>query len=73
MSRSIAIISRDVSIAFRQGGGAFQVTVFFALVILTFAFAIGPDALSNSEIAVPVVWASALLSTYVSLDRIFQS
>jgi len=73
MKKLNAIITRDIAIALRQGGGGFQVTVFFALAILMFAFAIGPEILKRSEIAAPVIWVCALLATYVSIDRIFQS
>lgn len=68
-----AIMMRDIVLGFRAGGGAFLTTIFFAIVVLVFAFAVGPDRALMSMIAAPVLWAAALLSTLVSFDRIFQT
>lgn len=68
-----AIIARDVSLGFKAGGGALQTVLFFALTILVFSIAVGPDTSLLSRIAAPALWAAALLSALVSLDRIFQA
>lgn len=73
MSALIAIIGRDVSLAFRAGGAAMQSVIFFALAALIFALAIGPDPSLLQGLAAPILWAIALLSTLVSLDRMFQA
>lgn len=73
MSAFAAIIGRDLKLAFRTGGGGLQTVVFFALVALVFALAIGPDIAALSRLAAPILWAGALLSALVSLDRIFQA
>ncbi len=73
MNAFAAIVGRDLALAFRAGGGALQTIVFFALVALLFALAIGPDLAALSRFAAPVLWAGALLSALVSLDRIFQA
>ncbi|MEX0645920.1 MAG: heme exporter protein CcmB, partial [Parvularculaceae bacterium] len=73
MSAFTAIIKRDLTLALRTGGGGLQTVVFFALVILVFALAIGPDLPALSRLAAPILWAGALLSALVSLDRIFQA
>jgi heme exporter protein B len=73
MNAFFAIISRDVALGFKAGGGAFQTALFFALTIMVFAIAIGPDATLLPRIAAPALWAAALLSALVSLDRIFQA
>lgn len=73
MSPLMAIAGRDVALAFRAGGGALHSVIFFALAALVFAMAIGPDPTTLKDLAAPVLWAIALLSTLVSLDRMFQS
>ncbi|MBB5518521.1 heme exporter protein CcmB [Amphiplicatus metriothermophilus] len=73
MSGLVAIVARDVVLALRAGGGAVQAALFFALAVLVFALAVGPDLDTLAELAAPVLWTAALLSTLVSLDRIFQA
>ncbi len=72
MRKASAIIARDARIALRQGGGTIQVAVFFALAILLFAFAVGPEVLARGGVGAAVIWVCALLANTVSLDRIFQ-
>ena len=73
MRGHLAHIRRDVTLAFRAGGGAPLGVVFFALVALIFAFAVGADRALIARLAAPILWTAALLSTLVSLDRIFQA
>lgn len=73
MKRFSAIILRDLRLAFRAGGGTWPSLVFFALIILDFALAIGPDIRLLSRIGAPLLWASALFGVLVSIDRIFQA
>lgn len=68
-----AIILRDLKLAFRAGGGSLQAVSFFAIVIVLFALAIGPDIPLISKIAAPLLWASALLSTLISLDQVYRA
>jgi heme exporter protein B len=68
-----AIIGRDLALGFRAGGGALQTATFFALAILIFALAIGPDVQQLQRVAAPALWAAALLSTLLSFDRLFQT
>lgn len=73
MSAFLTIAGRDIGLAYRAGGGALQSVMFFALAALIFALAIGPDPSLLGKLAAPMLWAVALLSTLVSLDRMFQS
>ena len=68
-----ALVVRDVTLAFRAGGGSLQAVVFFALVVLIFSFAVGPDIALLNRIAAPVLWAAALLATLISLDQIYRA
>jgi len=72
MNGFVAIIVRDVMLAFRAGGGALPALSFFALTIVLFALAVGPDLALMSEIAAPVMWTAALLATLISLEQIYR-
>lgn len=69
----MAIILRDVRLAFRAGGGSFQAVAFFAVVCVLFALAAGPDLALISRIAAPVLWTAALLATLLSLDQVYRA
>ncbi len=68
-----AIVARDLTLAVRAGGGTFQAVLFLSLAVIIYALAVGPDVGTLSLVAAPVLWASALLATIVSLDRVFQA
>ena len=67
-----AIVARDVTLAFRAGGGAVQAVMFFALTIVIFALASGPDRAQLARIAAPALWTAASLAAMLSFDRLFQ-
>ena len=73
MTAFLAIVDRDVRLAWRAGAGAAQTLVFFALCVVIYAIAIGPDIALLSGVAIPILWASSLLAGMLSLDRLFQS
>lgn len=64
---------RDVALALRAGGGAAQALAFALIGVSLLAFAIGPDADAQSRVAVGALWVFALLSTLLTLDRLFQA
>lgn len=68
-----SIIVRDVMLAFRSGGSGLQAVAFFALTVLLFALAVGPDIDLMKRIAGPVLWTGALLATLISLDQIYRA
>ncbi len=68
-----AIVAQDVAIGFRSGGGALLAAIFFALVVLLFALAAGPEPARLAAIASPVLWTGALLSTLITAERIWQA
>lgn len=72
MNALIAIVARDLRLAFRAGGGSLQAVTFFALTSVLFALAVGPDLSLLSKIAGPVLWTGALLATQISLDQIYR-
>lgn len=64
---------RDVALALRAGGGAGQALAFALIGLSLLAFAIGPDVEAQSRVAAGALWVFALLSTLLTLDRLFQA
>ncbi len=72
MKAFTALVARDVKLAFRAGGGAAQAVMFFALTIVIFALAAGPDRARLATLATPALWTAATLAAMLSFDRLFQ-
>lgn len=73
MTLFLKIINRDVKLSWRQGSTGLMVVFFFAMVVSLFPFAVGPEPEMLSRISVAVIWVAVLLSSLLSLDRIFQA
>lgn len=68
----MAVITRDLALAFRAGGGFGLALAFFLIVVTLVPIGIGPDTDTLRIIAPGILWIGALLSCLLSLDRIFQ-
>jgi heme exporter protein B len=66
-----AVFVRDLTIAFRAGGGAGIGVVFFLAIVVVVPFAVGPDLPLLARIGPAVLWIGALLASLLGLDRIF--
>lgn len=66
-----AVLARDVTLAFRVGGGGGIGVVFFLAVVTIVPFAVGPDLPLLARIGPAVLWIGALLASLLGLDRIF--
>ncbi|MGH7014415.1 MAG: heme exporter protein CcmB [Stellaceae bacterium] len=73
MSGFAALLTRDLRLAFRQGGDVANVVAFFALAIVLFPFGVGPDPDLLARIAAGVLWVTALLAALLSLERLFDA
>ena len=67
----IALLSRDLRLAIRAGGGFGLGLAFFLLVAVIVPFGVGPEPATLAKIAPGILWVGALLSCLLSLDRIF--
>lgn len=73
MSAFLAILRRDLRLAFAQGGAATMAALFFVLAVTLFPLGVGPEGQVLSRIAGGVIWVAALLAAMLSLDRLFQA
>lgn len=73
MSAFRALIGRDLRLAFRAGGEALTLVLFFIMVAVIVPFAIGPDRPQLTRLAPGIVWIAAFLSMLLGLDRLFRN
>ena len=67
------VLKRDLTIAMRHKDDIINPLLFFVIVVTLFPLGIGPEAQTLSRIAPGIIWVAALLSTLLSLDRLFKS
>ena len=66
----IALLVRDLRLAFRAGGGFGLGLAFFLIVTVLVPFSVGPQSSLLATIAPGVLWLGALLACLLSLDRL---
>ncbi|GLX79169.1 heme exporter protein B [Thalassotalea insulae] len=69
----LLIFKRDLTIAFRHKDDILNPLLFFIIVITLFPLGIGPEPQTLARVAPGIIWVAALLSTLLSLDRLFKS
>jgi heme exporter protein B len=67
----IALILRDLRLAFRAGGGFGLALAFFLLVVVLVPLGVGPAPATLALIAPGILWVAALLACLLTLDRLF--
>lgn len=67
----IAILTRELRLSVRHGADTLAALLFFLLIASLFPFAIGPAPETLGRMAPGIIWVSALLSAFLSLDRLF--
>ena len=68
----LALITREVRLAVRVGGGGGMAVFFFLITVSIVPLGIGPDLNLLSRIAPGILWVALLLSALLTLDRLFQ-
>jgi heme exporter protein B len=66
----IALLTRDMRLAMRAGGGFGLGLAFFLIVVVLVPFGVGPQTARLASIAPGILWLGALLACLLSLDRI---
>ncbi|MBI5785205.1 MAG: heme exporter protein CcmB [Rhodocyclales bacterium] len=71
MSAFLAIVRRDLLLAMRRKSEVLTALFFFIIVVSLFPLGIGPEPALLKKIAPGILWVAALLSTMLSLNRLF--
>ena len=72
LQKILALITRDIALARRQGGGLGAAFGFILSVMVLIPLAIGPDQILLSKLAPGMMWLALLLSVLLTADRMFQ-
>jgi heme exporter protein B len=72
VSPFLTLLTRDLRLATRSGGGAALALSFFALVATLVPLGVGADLKLLARVAGGVLWVGAVLAALLSLDRLFQ-
>lgn len=67
----LAVLRRDLMLAWRGRADVLVTLAFFVIVVCLFPFGVGPETNQLRAIAPGVLWVAALLSTLLSLHRLF--
>jgi len=73
MSAFVALLRRDLLLAYRQGIDGWVVVLFFLAAGILFPFAIGPEPNALMRVSTGVVLSMAALAALLSLDRLYQA
>ena len=70
MTALAALLTRDLRLAVRVGGGALIGILFFTLLVTVMPFAVGPDLPLLGRLGPGMLWLGALLASLLALDRL---
>jgi len=71
MNAFLAVVRRDLLLAMRRKSEVLTALFFFIIVVSLFPLGIGPEPALLKKIAPGILWVAALLSTMLSLKRLF--
>jgi len=72
MKAFLALITRDLTLALRQGSAIGTALGFYLIAVSIIPLGLGPDLALLSRIAPGILWISFLLSAVLSVDALFQ-
>jgi len=73
MKAALALLARDVRLAWREGGAIGTALGFYLVVIAITPLGLGPDLNLLARIAPGMLWVALLLAALLSADRIFHN
>jgi len=68
-----SLVRRELQLTIRHGKDSSMIIIFFVLIVVLFPLSVGPESGILNRISAGIIWVSALLSTMLSMDRMFQS
>lgn len=72
MTAVMALIEREIALAFRQGGTLGTVLGFYVVIVALMPLGLGPDMALLSRIAPGILWIGLMLSALLSLPRMLE-
>jgi heme exporter protein B len=73
MSASLALLQRDLLLAFRNPEQLVNPLLFYLLVVTLVPLGVGADPQILRDIAPGIIWVAALLATLLALDSLFRN
>lgn len=73
MNAALALLVRDVKLAWREGGAIGVALGFYLVVVAITPFGLGPDLNLLVRVAPGMLWVALLLAALLSADRIFHN
>jgi heme exporter protein B len=73
MNAFVAVLRRDLRVAFRRWSELAYPLIFFVIVIALFPLALSPTSSQLREIGTGVLWVATLLSSLLALDGLFRA
>lgn len=73
MSAALALLGRDIRLAWREGGAIGVALGFYLVVVAITPFGLGPDLNLLARVAPGMLWVALLLAALLSADRIFHN
>lgn len=73
MSAALALLARDVKLAWREGGAVGVALGFYLVVVVITPLGLGPDLNLLGRIAPGILWVGLLLAALLSAGRIFDN
>ena len=73
MSAFLALLGRDISLAFRAGGTLGTVLGFYLVIVALMPLGLGPDLALLSRIAPGILWIGLMLAALLSLPRMLEA
>jgi heme exporter protein B len=73
MSAFLALVVRDIRLAYADGGAIGTALGFYLVVVALIPLGLGPDLNLLQRIGPGVLWVALLLSALLSMERIFQN
>jgi heme exporter protein B len=72
MTAVMALIEREIALAFRQGGTLGTVLGFYVVIVALMPLGLGPDMALLSRIAPGILWIGLMLAALLSLPRMIE-
>ena len=73
MNEALALLARDLKLAWREGGAIGVALGFYLVVVAITPLGLGPDLNLLSRIAAGILWVALLLAALLSAGRIFEN